>query len=680
MQHISCSTPDLAKQNETKLLELFPECAREGGGVDFDALRQCLSSEPIEGNVERYEFTWPGKRAAKAASSAATTKTLRPCRDESADFDKTGNLYIEGDNLEVLKLLQTGYAERVKMIYIDPPYNTGHDFVYRDCFSLTQKELDSQAGIFDEDGNRFAVNDSAEARYHSNWCSMMWPRLKLARNLLSDDGVIFISIDDNEVANLRKVCDEIFHASNFVNEIALKTNETKGLKNSNIDKAFPKNKEYLLVYAKNKQNLSFRENKVEKSEEELKDYVRYYSNYIEDPSLPCKSWKLLPFKDLVPKGTSKDAVFKLKMDMKDRLVYMVAPDNENEQVLVGKQNEFETVVNAKGKKVVYYRDEEGKLKTVLFLGENFTKNLGDLWTDISTININKESHGIPTYSNGQKPIQLLKRLLRYVMDPYEGGICLDFFAGSATTGQAVLEMNAEDKGNRRFILVQIEEDLQNTLQSVTSKETKKQIQKLIDFLNGIEKPLSLVEVGKERIRRAGKEIAETQSAENETSQEELDLGALPSSSPAGARGCFPPDIGFRVLKLDSSSLIDAGRTVGETKQGELALSRIREDRSPEDLLFQLLLETPHIPLSDSIATAKVGGNDVFFVGGTGEGAPLVACLDPKAKMDSQFFIEVAKLKPRIAFFRDDAFADDSSRTNLQQVFNQFSPTTSVKVI
>ena len=219
IEKVKGSTPDFAVENVAKLLALFPECEGEKGTVDLDKLRGVLSSKVVEGNVERYEFTWPGKRAAKAAASAATSKTLRPCREESVNFDTTENLYIEGDNLEVLKLLQTSYAGKVKMIYIDPPYNTGHDFVYRDRFSLTQKELDDQGGAFDEDGNRFEVNDSSEARYHSNWCSMMYPRLKLARNLLRQDGVIFISMDDNEVTNTRKLCDEIFGESNFEGHI-----------------------------------------------------------------------------------------------------------------------------------------------------------------------------------------------------------------------------------------------------------------------------------------------------------------------------------------------------------------------------------------------------------------------------------------------------------------------------
>ena len=258
MQKINCSTADLAIENAKKLIGLFPECEGERGTVDLDKLRQVLSSTVVEGNVERYEFTWPGKRKAMAAASAATTKTLRPCVEESVGKDGTKggfdseNLYIEGDNLEVLKLLQCNYAGKVKMIYIDPPYNTGHDFVYRDRFSLTQKEIESEAGAFDEDGNRFEVNDSADARYHSNWCSMMYPRLKLARNLLREDGVLFMSIDDNEVVNARKLCDEVFGEANFRNVLYVRR-RTKSLNSQFADSGLASlnvGLELVLVYSK----------------------------------------------------------------------------------------------------------------------------------------------------------------------------------------------------------------------------------------------------------------------------------------------------------------------------------------------------------------------------------------------------------------------------------------------
>jgi len=286
MEKIKCSTPDFAKENAKKLLALFPECEGQKGEVDIDKLRQVLSSTAIEGNVERYQFTWPGKRNAMAAASAATTKTLRPCAAESVGRDGTPggfdseNLYIEGDNLEVLKLLQTSYAGKVKMIYIDPPYNTGHDFVYRDRFSLTQKELDDNAGAFDEDGNRFEVNDSAEARYHSNWCSMMYPRLKLARNLLRDDGVIFISIDDNEIINLTRLCEEIFGPSNVETCVWQKVSDDSG--KLKVTYRVRLEHEYVVICYKNKDQTFF--NKFL----EDRDYKNEYTNPDNDPRGPYK--------------------------------------------------------------------------------------------------------------------------------------------------------------------------------------------------------------------------------------------------------------------------------------------------------------------------------------------------------------------------------------------------------
>ena len=578
----------------------------------------------MEGNVERYRFEWPGKRAAMAAASTATTKTLRPCREESSGFDGTQNLYIEGDNLEALKLLQTGYAGRVKMIYIDPPYNTGHDFVYRDRFSLTQKELDSEAGVFDEDGNRFEVNDSAEARYHSNWCSMMWPRLKLARNLLSDDGVIFISIDEHESANLRKIAEEVFFDANFLAEIIWESTTQPSNAGSAKFKLQQKT-EHILVFAKNKSMIpgfhlyekgttlayphmgkfgKCRFETIEKSD--AGDYARPTMRFqiLGQFPRPGKRWQ-------IGEETARD------LERRGRV----------------------EIVGGEVKKAVYPEDETDKIQYEPFwslIRETKLLSADEVNSAMDGKNELNELLGAEIGFDTVKPTALMRKLIFHVSN--SDSLILDFFSGSATTAHAVMQLNAEDGGNRKFIMVQLPEVCEPD--SEAAKAGYK----------------TICEIGKERIRRAGKKLLD----EHPEAAGKLDTG-------------------FRVLKLDSSSLVDAGRTVGETKQGELALSRIREDRSPEDLLFQLLLET-RIPLSDAIATAKVGGNELFFVGGTGEGAPLVACLDPKAKMDSQFFIDVAKLRPGLAFFRDDAFADDSARTNLQQAFKQFSPTTSVKVI
>ena len=623
MEKIKCSTPDFAKENAKKLLALFPECEGQKGEVDIDKLRQVLSSTAIEGNVERYQFTWPGKRAAMAAASAATTKTLRPCAAESVGRDGTPggfdseNLYIEGDNLEVLKLLQTSYAGKVKMIYIDPPYNTGHDFVYRDRFSLTQKELDDNAGAFDEDGNRFEVNDSAEARYHSNWCSMMYPRLKLARNLLRDDGVIFISIDDNEITNLRRLSDEVFGEGNFVAQIVWKRKRGR----DNSARWFSKAHEYTLLYAKliDKFDVHYLE-----LDEETK---KAYKNPDNDPRGPHRD--LACWARGTQGGVKYSFISKTGVVFSERLwlfskANMEKMDNDNRLIFYGEN---------------IYRK--------LFLNENAGKIPETLWDDTSNgANASDEIKSLfeEIVFDTPKPVPYIQRMVKIATDT--DSLVLDFFSGSATTAHAVVQLNAEDGGHRKFIMVQLPEPCDEDSEAAKS-----------GYKN-------ICEIGKERIRRAGKKIAE----ENAITAPNI-------------------DIGFRVLKLDTSSLRDTSATVSETNQEFANFERVRSDRSAEDLLFQMLLET-HIPLSESIVKAKVAGNEVLFVGVEAarsasapyQNAPLAACLDAKAKMTTEFFIEIAKLKPGIAFFRDDAFVDDSARTNLQQVFNQFSPTTSIKVI
>ena len=640
IEHIKCSTPDFAKENAKKLLALFPECEGQKGEVDIDKLRQVLSSTAIEGNVERYQFTWPGKRNAMAAASAATTKTLRPCAAESVGKDGTPgnfdseNLYIEGDNLEVLKLLQTSYAGKVKMIYIDPPYNTGHDFVYRDRFSLTQKELNDTAGAFDEDGNRFEVNDSAEARYHSNWCSMMYPRLKLARNLLRDDGVIFISIDDNEVTNLRKLCDEVFGCAQFLTCITRSTGTPTGGGFEGLVNEL----DYILVYAKDVTSAKI--NGLPMSEEDARIYDKQdeYGRYLirslrrtggEDRR---EDRPTMYYPIVAPDGTE---------------VFPTGPTGYASRWICAPAKIQELIDNhlLEWGKITRDGKQEWHPFQKYYL-ENRKKAPGNLWTEVE--GNKKATREVRDIFDSEKvfdfpkPVDVILKTLRIGSDA--GSVILDFFSGSATTAHATMQLNAEDSGGRRFILVQLPETC--TEDSEAAKAGYK----------------TICEIGKERIRRIGKKIAE----ENATTAPNL-------------------DIGFRVLKLDTSSLRDTSATVSETNQEFANFERIKSNRSPEDLLFQVLLET-RIPLSEPIVKRNVAGNEVLFVGCDGEGAaatsgaPLAACLDAKAKMTTDFFIEIAKLKPGIAFFRDDAFVDDSARTNLQQVFNQFSPTTSIKVI
>ena len=650
IEKVNCSTPDFARENVAKLLALFPECAGEQGEVDFDKLRQTLSSEVIEGNVERYEFTWPGKRAAKAAASAATTKTLRPCVAESVGRDGTPggfdseNLYIEGDNLEVLKLLQTSYANQVKMIYIDPPYNTGHDFVYRDRFSMTDKELATVGGaISDENcggGGILAINDSAEARYHSNWCSMMYPRLKLARNLLRNDGVIFISIDDNEVTNARKLCDEIFGEANFEGHIHWRRRHNQP---NDKTKMIGIVAEHIIAYAKN--SSFYKSAGVGKL-----DLTGEFSNPDNDPKGP---WASKPWKVGSDQSGSKYTITTPTGKVLD-------------EEWMGEKATFEAYLQEgriyfpnggdgcpRKKYYQFEREEEGQCATNWWPHDQFGCNQGanDAMTELL---------GAKNVFSNPKPVELIRGLAK-IANAKNDSIILDFFSGSATTAQSTIQLNAEDGGGRRFILVQVQEIIDPD--KATTEDAKKTARNAVAFLDSINAKHTICEIGKERIRRAGKKI----QRENATTAPNL-------------------DIGFRVLKLDSSSLNDTSATVSETTQEFENFDRIKSDRSPDDILFQMLLET-RIPLSEPIFKSKVAGNDVFFVGSAGDaqeapphGAPLVACLDHGAKMNTEFFIEIAKLKPGIAFFRDDAFADDSARTNVQQAFDQFSPTTSIKVI
>lgn len=618
-EHVNCETPDLAKQNLEKLKALFPGVVTEGPdgvAIDVEALKQECSAKPLEGNVERYEFTWPGKRAAKAAASTVTNKTLRPCRAESVNFDTTENLYIEGDNLEVLKLLQTNYAGKVKMIYIDPPYNTGHDFVYRDRFSLTQKELESDAGAFDDDGNRFEVNDSSEARYHSNWCSMMYPRLKLARHLLRDDGVLFMSIDDTEISNARKLCDEVFGESNFVAQVVWQ--KIHSIKND--AHYLSDNHEYALFYARMKD--SYKVGLLPRTQE-MNDRYRNPDN---DPRGPWQSG------DLVASGERTTGHFIVKSPITGK-EFDVPQDKhwvyseENLKALVDSgQIYFGVDGNAFPRKKRYLSEvQDGRTPSTLWLSDEVGHNQ-------SAAREVKELFDEHKYFDFPKPVAYILRMLQIAAG--KDSLVLDFFSGSGTAAHAVMQLNAEDGGNRKFIMVQLPEPCAED--SEAAKAGYKNI----------------CEIGKERIRRAGKKIAE----ENATTAPNL-------------------DIGFRVLKLDSSSLEDASETASGTQQQTLGLSRIKEDRTSEDLLFQILLESK-LSLSDRIEMKKVDGNEVFFVSDTA----LVACLDAKAKMTEKFFTALAKFQPALAFFRDDLFESDSARINLAQIFKQFSPNTTITVI
>ena len=636
LERLTCETADLGEENVKKLLALFPECACEQGQVDFDKLRQVLSSHVLEGDVERYQFTWPGKRAAMAEANRKTNKTFRPVREDettptgmdseghpycssgSVNFDSTENLYIEGDNLEALKLLQSAYAGKVKMIYIDPPYNTGKDFVYRDYFSLDDDEIKVQEGIFADDGKMFTKyerNEEGCARYHTNWCNMIYPRLKLARELLSDDGVIFISIDDSEEENLKKICDEVVGENNFIVQYIWEKH--KAPKNDN--KYVTTNHEYVIVYAKDKEKF------VIKKDARDSENLASFKNEDNDPRGPWSSGPLLA------PTFSQTSVFPI-----------INPHGKEVYPPKGKCWSFSKsgIEKLLGDNRIWFGSDGHNVPRI----KRFLSELPDgivprsmLFHDVYGGN-QKAANDLKKIFEGKKIFDYSKPidLIKYFIDKANGkeSLILDFFSGSATTAHAVMQLNAEDGGKRKFILVQWPE--------VTDEKSEA-------YKAGYQ---NICEIGKERIRRAGKKIQE----ENATTAPNL-------------------DVGFRVLKIDSTSINDVSKPVGEIAQAELfETERIKVDRSSEDLLFQVLLQT-QIPLSEKIEREMICGNEVFWVGGV-----MVACLDKQAKLTEDFFTALAERQPAMAFFRDDTFVDDSARTNLDQIFKQFSKDTKIKVL
>ena len=493
-------TPDIAEENIKKLKQIFPEVVTEGK-IDFDKLRQLLG-EYVDDSNERYNFTWNGKGRALRLSQTPSLGTLRPCKEESKNWDTTQNLYIEGDNLEVLKLLQKSYYGKIKMIYIDPPYNTGKDFVYKDDFYDSIENYKRITGQIDGNGKPISTNTETSGRYHTNWLNMMYPRLRLARNLLRDDGVIFISIDDNEVHNLRKICDEVFGEDNFVNLVVVKMSELSGLKMKFVNK-FPKLKEYLLVYSKNKSNLRINIPKEKKDFDKIKDYSKYYTNIIVNIDDEPDNWVIMPFNEYITRNNivlnTEEEIVKWKIENADRMVYRT--NSKTVEKYIQKNPDCKPIcriVNADGNEIIKWDNKE-----MLFLNKYIENYVGDLWLDISTINLNKEICDMPTFKNGQKPLSLIKRIIN-VCPSREDCIILDFFSGSATTAHAVMQLNAEDGGKRKFIMVQLPEPTNE--KSEAYKAGYKNI----------------CEIGKERIRRAGEKIKE--EYKDKEGIENLDIG------------------------------------------------------------------------------------------------------------------------------------------------------------
>lgn len=617
MDKLKMTTKNLADEKFERLKDLFPnaitETIDENGdlvrAIDKDILEQEISNTVVAGRDERYQFTWPDKKKAVLNANAPIAKTLRPCREESLNFDQTENLYIEGDNLEVLKLLQETYLGKIKMIYIDPPYNTGSDFVYNDSFKKSTKDYLDQSNQFDEEGNRLVENTESNGRFHTDWLNMIYPRLKLARNLLSDDGVIFVSIDDNEQANLKKVCDEIFGEQNFVANICHKNRN--GVSN---DKIISNNHNFLLFYCKDLKVIHEQRHEfgILRSEKDFKKYNKNDNdgkgNYTLNPVTgPGGARKGNPYYEFLGvKNYWRFSKERMKsMYESGRIVKM---NNSLYQ-----KTYVEDLINKK-KGATTWWDYAG---TTSQGTQNLKLLFGKAYFDFS------------------KPVSLIKNILNYIKS-IEDGIVLDFFSGSSTTAHAVMELNAEDGGNRKFIMVQLPEETDE--KSEAYKAGYKNI----------------CEIGKERIRRAGQKILE----DNKDKEGIKDL-----------------DIGFRVLKADSSNMKDIFYKPDEISQNFLDAfeDNIKEDRSGEDLLFQVMLDLG-ISLSARIDLENIDGKDVYIV----DEGYLIACFDKD--IDDGLVTKLAKKEPVFVVFRDSSMKSDSSLNNFDQIFQRLSPETTRKVI
>lgn len=599
--------------------------------IDFDKLRQLLSSDIVEGNEERYQFTWPDKRKAILAANAPISATLRPCPEESVDFDTTQNLYIEGDNLDVLKCLKETYLHKVKMIYIDPPYNTGNDFVYEDDFAESASEYLANSGQFDEQGNRLVTNTESNGRFHTDWLNMIYPRLKVARDLLTEDGVIFISIDDNEVENLKKVCNEIFGEQNFVGNIIWQSRTSI----SNDDE-ISTNHNHTIIFSKNREKLSFGGDDIDESD---------YSNPDNDPRGP---WKLVPIDANHVGGDTNYPIRNPKTG-----VDYYPP---NGRIWCYNKSTLDSLM--KDNRIKFGLTDDSSPKRKLFLNERKAK--GDFKTPSSILldagTTKTGTTEIMALFDNQKvfdypkPTSLLTRLMQYGY-VNNNDIVLDFFSGSGTTAHAFWKYEIIKEISAKFILVQLPEDLDKSLLSA-STDAKKNIRNAIDLLDKIGKPHLLTEIAKERIRRAGAKI----KAENPEKAQHLDTG-------------------FRVLKLDSSNMKDVFYSPKETSQLELFkyVDNVKDDRTSEDLLFQVMLELG-ATLDSKIEESEVDGKTIFNVGD----GYLVACFDQK--VTDEVVTSIAKMQPTYAVLRDTSLADDATATNFEQIFKTYAPNTTTKIL
>lgn len=630
-------TQDLANANIEKIGQLFPNCLteriNENGkpemAIDFDKLKQELSKEIVEGNQERYQFTWPGKREAMRLANTPSNMTLRPDRESSVDFDNTENLYIEGDNLEVLKLLREDYLGKVKMIYIDPPYNTGSDFVYEDDFTLTTNVFKDRSGLFDINGrmllDNYEVNSDSNGRFHTDWLNMMYPRLRVSRDLLSDDGVIFISIDDNEIDNLKKICSEIFGEHNYVGCICRATGTTTAQGTNSMGKSY----DYALVYSKSN---NYEVGGIELSE---KDASRYD---LEDEK---GKFSILQLRRTGGEDRREDrpSMYYGIKTPDGNIVYPKGPTGYDSRWRVGE----ETFKQMLKDNLIYFKQTgNGYNVYYKFYLEGRTKRPSNLWNDIEgnkKASIDLKSLIPEKVFETPKPIEFIRRMLQ-ISNVSDGDIVLDYFSGSATTAHAVMLNNKELNRNIKFILVQIPEPTNATSEA---------------YKAGYE---NICQIGKERIRRAGNTIAGRTEENNIFSSETVRASV---------------DTGFRVLKLDTSNMKDVYYKPEDFSDINLFEDNVKPDRTPEDLLFQVMLEC-NLPLSAKIESKTIAGKEVFNV----NDGYLLACFDED--VNETVITEVAKMKPYYFIMRDKSLSSDNVADNFEQIFNAYSKDTIRKIL
>ena len=620
MDKLKMHSVNKVDENVERIGKLFPNCVTETivddkltKVIDFDMLRQELSSYVVEGRDERYQFTWPDKKKSILLANAPIAKTLRPCKEESVDFDTSENLYIEGDNLDVLKLLQETYLGKVKMIYIDPPYNTGNDFVYEDDFAQNTDEYLANSGQYDEEGNRLVQNNESNGRFHTDWLNMLYPRLKLAKDLLTDDGVIFISIDDHEVENLKKICNEIFGEKNFEGHIHWRRRHNQP---NDKTKMIGIVTEHIIVYAKNS----------------------VFLKYVGVGKLDLTATFTNPDND--PKGAWASKPWKVGSDQSGSKYNIVTPTGKVlEGEWMGEENTYKKYLDEgriyfpkdgegmpRKKYYQFERENEGQCATNWWPHEQFGNNQGA--NDCAT-----QLFGAKNIFSNPKPVELLRAILK-VANVQNGDMALDFFSGSATMAHAVMQLNSEDGGNRKYIMVQWPE-----------KTDEKSEAYKAGYKN-------ICEIGKERIRRAGVKIKE-------------EAGFTAQNL----------DIGFRVLKCDSTNMKDVYYNPAEytpTLFSSLT-DNIKDDRTPEDLLFQVMLDLG-VLLSSKIEKTTVVGKHVFSVAN----GYLLACFDENVTEET--VKTIAQRKPYYAVFRDNSMANDSVATNFEQLFTSYSTSTVRKVL